>query len=55
MSRSYVCYLTNKETGSKVDKFDNIDDCQREKHKRNKREGKKLYVCKGGWVISKLQ
>jgi hypothetical protein len=55
MTRSYVCYLVNLETGAKVAKYDDLFDAQMEKHKRNKKAGRKLYACKGGWVLSKLQ
>lgn len=55
MTRSYVCYLVNVETGTKIAKYDNLDDAQREKKKLNKQAGKKLYACKGGWVLNKLQ
>jgi hypothetical protein len=55
VTRSTVCYLVNTETKAKIAKYDDLFDCQREKHKMNKKEGKKVYACKPGWVVSKLQ
>lgn len=55
MSRNYVCYLVDTKTGNKIVKYNDISDCQIEKHKRNKKEKDKRYVCQGGWVLNKLQ
>lgn len=53
--RSRVYYLVDSDSEEKVAKFDFLGDCQSEKHKRNKKAGKKQFVCTGGWILSKIQ